>query len=414
MIKSFSLLIKPASADCNLCCPYCFYLSKSKLYPETNVHRMDDRTLERLIQSYLETSQTLYSFCWQGGEPTLMGVEFFKKVIDLQMKYSQPGAIISNSLQTNAILVTDELAKLFRKYNFLVGVSLDGPKEIHNKYRMDRKGKGSYEKVLNGIECLKRNKVEFNILILVTKENVNKGKEVYNYLKNLGFYYQQYIPSVEFNEEGMLLPYAITGEDWGTFLCDIFDEWKKEDTKRISVRLFDSITQYLVNGIKTVCAMNDVCNSYFVVEYNGDVYPCDFFVEESLKLGNIMENTWEEIQNSSEYIEFGQQKSQWNQLCADCKYLEFCAGDCIKFRLPIKNNPRTLSSLCNGWRHFYAYTLEELKKITLDFLREKEMELVEKHRNTTFMSHFSKMGRNAPCPCGSGKKFKQCCGKKGY
>ncbi|MCK4422813.1 MAG: radical SAM protein, partial [Candidatus Omnitrophica bacterium] len=276
--KPFSLLIKPASADCNLNCAYCFYLGHSSLYPRIKVHRMSDQVLEKLISSYLRTNQPQYSFGWQGGEPTLMGLDFFKRVIQLQQKHGHPGANIANGLQTNAIRIDDEFAKHLSKYNFLVGVSLDGPPEIHDYYRKYKDNRGTHADVMRSIDCLKRNNVEFNILTLVNNINVCQPKEVYHYLCDNGFLYHQYIECVEFDPKGRLLPFAVNGEEWGNFLCAIFDEWIKGDTHRVSIRLFDSILVYMVEGLRNVCKMGQNCCQYLAVEYNGDVYPCDFFI----------------------------------------------------------------------------------------------------------------------------------------
>ena len=233
---TFSLLVKPASADCNLRCAYCFYLDRSALYPETKVHRMSHSVLERMISSYMSTDQTVYSFGWQGGEPALMGVEFFRDTTDLQKKYGRPGAVVSNGLQTNATLINDDFAAHLSEYRYLVGVSIDGPAEIHNRYRQYATGKASHTAVLRGIDCLNRHNVEFNALVLVSSANVKRAREVYHYLRDHGINYHQYIPCVEFDVNGQLLPYSITGREWGDFLCEIFDEWIMRDRRQVSRR----------------------------------------------------------------------------------------------------------------------------------------------------------------------------------
>ena len=360
-MKPFSLLIKPTSSDCNLNCEHCFYLEKSSLYPETKRHRMTDRVLEKMISGYMATPQPQYIFGWQGGEPTLMGIDFFRQALSLEEKYGRNGASAGNTLQTNGKLLNDEFAKLFAKYNFLIGVSLDGPKEIHDCYRTTTDGSGSHADAVKGIECLKRNNVEFNILTLVTSANVKKAKEVYHYLCDNGFLFHQYIPCVEFDAQTSLEPFAISGKEWGDFLCEIFDEWIKNDAKKVSVRLFDSILTYLINGTYNVCNMQSNCCSYFVVEHNGDVYPCDFFVEKNRKLGNIMNNSWDELINSGKYLDFGKQKSLWNNACAQCKHIKYCAGDCLKHRLYENGDPKKISWLCEGWKQFYDHSLPALK-----------------------------------------------------
>lgn len=361
-MKPFSLLIKPASADCNLRCSYCFYLPKSRLYSESETHRMSGEVLERLVSSYMKTDQPRYVFGWQGGEPTLMGRDFFENVVQLQQEYGDKGAIVNNGLQTNATMINAAFAKFLGMYKFLVGVSLDGPPDIHDHYRKDEQGHGSHRQVLRTVMRLKRQNVSFNALTLVNDKNVNRAGDIYRYLRDQGFSYHQYIPCVEFDENGNLLPWSISGEEWGQFLCELFDEWKKSDSRRVSIRLFDSILEYLVNGTRNTCVMGDSCSLYFLVEHNGDVYPCDFFVEPKWKIGNIMEQSWEEMQNSPVYARFAEQKRKWNEQCNGCDYLEICAGDCLKHRLYNQNSPETISWLCKGWKEFYDHSLDWFRK----------------------------------------------------
>ena len=208
-MKPFSLLIKPASADCNLRCPYCFYLDRALLYPDETVHRMSDGVLDRMIAGFMALDMPQYSFCWQGGEPTLMGVDFFKRVVELQKKHGRAGASVANGLQTNATLIDDKLAAHLGEYNFLLGVSLDGPEEMHNEIRTTAGGRGSHADVLRGIECLRRSNVEFNILTLVSSANFDRPGDVYRYLADNGFFFHQYIPCVEFDKSGKPLPFSI-------------------------------------------------------------------------------------------------------------------------------------------------------------------------------------------------------------
>lgn len=361
--KEFFLLIKPASADCNLKCSYCFYLDKKDLYLEQSCHRMSEEVLEKLISSYLERDQKQYNISWQGGEPSLMGVEFFKKITDLEMKYGQKGKFMANAFQTNGTLITDELAKHLKKFRFLVGVSLDGNAEMHDYYRKTIDNRGSHSDVMKGIDLLDKNNVKYNILTLVNTSNVKKGKELYKYLKEEGFFYHQYTPCVEFDKDGNILEFTITAKEWGAFLCDIFDEWLKTDVNKVSIRLFDSILSSLIYNKNNMCSMEDNCSKYFVVEHNGDVYPCDFFVEEKRKLGNIMDNTWDELLLKDEYILFGKEKANWNNKCNRCNYLNLCLGDCLKHRYKVGKDAKELSYLCEGWKIFYKHSLTKFKKL---------------------------------------------------
>lgn len=410
-MRPFTLLVKPASADCNLRCEYCFYLEKCQLYPESSRHRMPDDVLEQMIKSYMATRQAMYSIGWQGGEPTLMGIEFFAKLVELQKKYGRPGARVGNGLQTNATLITDEMAEFFGKYHFLVGCSLDGPANLHNRYRLTAGGKPTHGDVLRGIDILQHHNVEFNILTLVSQANVAHAREVYRYLVQQGFMYHQYIPCVEFDEHGELLPFAINAEEWGNFLCELFDEWYRKDTLSVSIRHFDSILTKMLDGVANVCTLGQNCCQYFVVEYNGDIYPCDFFVEKPLKLGNVMENSWEEMLNSPIYLEFGVQKSRWNDLCEACDCLDLCAGDCLKHRLYAGNPPHKLSCLCAGWKRFLRYSRKRFEKLAEKIHKQRLREArASQQAGMQKKAKLVSVGRNDPCPCGSGKKFKKCCG----
>ncbi len=414
MNEPFSLLIKPASADCNLRCEYCFYLDRCELYPESTVHRMSEEALETMVSSYMATNQPQYAFGWQGGEPTLMGLPFFEKVIELQKKHGRPGSFVANGLQTNATLIDDDFAKHFAKYHYLLGISLDGPAEIHDRYRNNAAGRGSHADVLRGIEACKRHGAEFNILVLVSQANVHRVKEVYRYLVDLGFFYHQYIPCVEFDEKGNVLPFSINGEEWGGFLCGLYDEWYQSDTRKVSIRYFDSLLSYQVDGIRNICHMGYNCCQYFVVEHNGDIYPCDFFVRRDLRIGNVMENNWDEALKSSEYHAFGRQKRQWVEACDNCEYVAYCAGDCLKHRLLTPaSSAKTLSVLCEGHKEFFEHTLPGLRKLADVIKKERALHAAQEaasRQRPAAPAPAGPVGRNEPCPCGSGKKYKKCCG----
>jgi uncharacterized protein len=404
-VKPFSLLVKPASADCNLRCRYCFYLGKAALYPGTKRHRMSAEVLERMVCTYMATDQPQYAFGWQGGEPTLMGLDFFRQATDLQKRSARAGASIANGLQTNGTLLDDDFARHLAECRFLVGVSLDGPADVHDASRRSVLRRGSHAATLRGIECLRRHGVEFNILTLVNSANADRPAEVYRYLRDGGFLYHQYIECVEFDASGRLAPYSVSGEAWGRFLCAIFDEWAREDTRRVSVRLFDSIVWRMVEGRVNVCHMERDCRQYLVVEHNGDVYPCDFYVEPEWRLGNVMEGTWEELLNSPVYARFGERKAQWNEACERCEFVAYCAGCCQKNRWGGGADPRQLSALCEGWKRFYAHALPALESLAAEVKSERSARAVA--------GPGPEAGRNDPCPCGSGRKFKKCCGQTG-
>lgn len=360
----FTLLIKPASADCNLRCEYCFYIDHLNFYPDGKIHRMPLHVLERMISSYMSTPQPQYIFGWQGGEPCLMGCDFYKAAVEFQKKYGKNGAVVCNSIQTNGILLDDKLASLFAEYKFLAGISLDGPAEVHDCYRKTLSGTGTHRQALDGIETLKRHGAEFNILCLVTKANVRKAEELFRYFTGGGFNYLQFIPCVEFDENNVPAPFAVTAEEWGEFLCRLFDKWMRYGPEKVYIRLFEAILAKLAKNRIFQCNMDSNCCLYFVVEWNGDVFPCDFFVRKELLLGNLTGNSWENIAGSEIYRNFGKQKSMINNECRICPYLKLCAGDCLKHRLyGASAQPEKLSHLCEGWKIFFNHSLPRFKKL---------------------------------------------------
>lgn len=401
-MNQFSLLIKPSSWDCNLRCRYCFYLSKSSIYRKS-APRMSIATLQLMTRKFMALSMPVHSFGWQGGEPTLMGLNFFRQAIEFQKQYGHSGLSVANGLQTNGTLLDDAWGEFLQRYNFLVGISIDGPAELHNLGRVHSDGRGSHAEVLRGLEVLRRNHVEHNVLTLVSAYNQTHPLEIYHYLKDLGINYHQYIECTEFDQQGELLPFALQPGRWGEFLCTIFDEWHKHDTRNISVRLFDSILVRLVDGYANCCSMGTDCRQYFVIEHNGDVYPCDFYVRPELKLGNIEVDEIEPMQNSSLFRDFGLRKSSWNDRCSQCEYLQFCAGGCPKSRPG--DDPGNLSALCADWRMFYSHTIDRFRKLAADISAERK-----RNAQQRLSAGGALPGRNDPCPCGSGKKFKKCCG----
>lgn len=366
---------------------------------------MNYETLEKLVSSYMKTNQSCYTFGWQGGEPTLMGTEFYSSVVAFQKKYGKQGDVVSNSVQTNATLIDDEMAALFAEYKFLLGASLDGPEKIHNTYRRYRGVNPSHSDVLKGISILRKHNVEFNILTLVSKANSGKASEIYSYLTDNEFLHHQYIPCVENNEHGVPLPFSISDEEWGQFMCDIFDIWKITDTRKVSVRLFDCVLSALVNNSPGICHFQSSCDSYFVVEYNGDVYPCDFFVTEKHTLGNIHDNDWKSLCNSNQYREFANLKSKWHPDCTKCEWNWICRGECLKHRIVNSElESRSKGALCAGWKMFFNHTMDSFKVLANEIVNERKA----KTKQLISIGHANPQ-RNELCLCGSGKKFKNCC-----
>ena len=361
-IKPFSLLIKPASASCNLRCEYCFYIDHLDYVKQGEKPEMSNSILEKLISGFMKIPMPEYNFAWQGGEPTLLGLDFFKRAVEFQKHYLPPGARFNNAVQTNAVLIDRPMAEFFAANNFLIGVSLDGPEKYHDVFRLTPGGKPTHRMVLRGIQYLKEAGADFNILALVNSENVEHPRELYRYFRDKDFRFLQFIPCVEFDKQGELTNYSITGEKWGNFLNEIFDLWYRKDTRKISIRHFDSVLNYLVLGKYTSCTMDRDCRQYFVVEYDGGIFPCDFFVKKELNLGNINSASWTDALKNPVYEDFGKRKLRFNEKCRSCRWLSLCHGDCQKMRGP-DADPETLSVLCKGWQAFYEHTMERFEKL---------------------------------------------------
>lgn len=322
-----TILVKPVSADCNLACAYCFYAPKSSIYPETNP-RMSEETLTRMIEETLMTGAPSVSFVWQGGEPTLAGLEFFEKAVELQELYRYPGQTVNNSIQTNGVLLDENWAKFFKKKGWLVGLSLDGPELSHDVYRVFHNHQGSYASVNRGLDKLREKGVQYNILTLLNDVNVKKPSELYRWLVGSGHKHLQFIPCMELNSYGKVAEFSITPEEYGKFLIEVFDEWVK-DIPEVYVRDFEDILIGLVTGNTPNCVFNGRCGEYIVVEYNGDAYPCDFFVDTEWHLGNINETGIEKLYQSEKMNEFRKNR-RLQEKCKSCNWTEYCYGGCQK------------------------------------------------------------------------------------
>jgi uncharacterized protein len=357
-----SLLITPASAVCNLDCAYCFYLDRAAdPYKALPGRRMTTETLERLVDTYLFYSYPNSTFAFQGGEPTLAGLGFYEKLVELQQQYGRGGQNVSNALQTNAILIDDSWCALFRQYNWLLGVSLDGPREIHDLYRYNKEGRGTWQRVMAGIETLKKNRVEFNILCVLSQANVEKPRELYKFFRGLGIDNIQYIPLAEFDGLGNALPFTITAEQYGRFLCDTFDLWWP-DRRKIRIRYFDNLAEAVAGQKPGTCTLHETCDSYVVVEYNGDVYPCDFFVESDWKLGNVTIDSWPEIARRTRRYSFAAKKTLVHPECQVCEYQSICHGGCPKFRHSPHHRFEDLDYFCQAYKMIYAKAVGPLRR----------------------------------------------------
>jgi uncharacterized protein len=366
----FHIITKPRGSVCNLDCKYCYFLSKKSLYPGSTFS-MDDETLERYIEQYIHSQSTHeINFAWQGGEPTLMGLDFYKQVVELQQKFRKPGNLIQNSLQTNGILLNDEWALFFKEYNFLIGVSLDGPHEYHDAYRLDRGGSTTHARVLKGIEFLKKHKVDFNILCCVHAANADHPLEVYRFIiDEVPAQFIQFIPIVErenengFQEGTRVSSRSVTGRQYGNFLIKIFDEWARHDIGNIYVQLFDMCLGVWLGQPAGLCVFAETCGLGLALEHNGDLYSCDHFVEPRHFLGNIRKQDILRLVGSEQQVQFGNAKRDTlPHCCQECKVRFICNGGCPKDRIQKTPDGQTgLNYLCEGYKSFFTYIDEPMK-----------------------------------------------------
>jgi uncharacterized protein len=357
-----SLLIKPASAICNLDCAYCFYVDReADPYKSLPARRMTQDTLAHLVDTYLFYSYPNSAFAFQGGEPTLSGIDFFESLVELQKRYGRNGQTVSNAMQTNGVLLNDRWCKLFKEYDWLIGVSIDGPEPVHDLYRLNKQGAGSWRRVMNGVECLKKHGVEFNALCVVSQANVAKAAEIYKFFRSLDIDYLQYIPLSEFDDLGQPSPFTITPEQYGRFLCEMFDLWWP-DRRKARIRYFDNIAEALAGQKPSTCTMHETCDSYVVVEYNGDVYPCDFFVAGEWRLGNINIDSWTEIARQQRRYRFAATKTIPRPECQVCEYQSICHGGCPKHRHDPRGKFGDLDYFCLAYRMIFAKAVEPLRK----------------------------------------------------
>ena len=344
MPSPFSLLIKPVSWDCNLRCGYCFYTCKSELFGKGR-HIMPMSLLEKLCQEYLSIPMETHLFCWQGGEPTLAGLPFYRQAVEYMKLYGGKGVNVANALQTNGTLLNDEWGEFLAEYSFLVGISIDGPPRIHDHFRKDMQGNGSYHRATSGLKTLMRHGVPVNALTVVNGHSANHPLEIYRHLRDdLGIQYHQYI-------EETITTAPVTADQWGDFLIAIFDEWVAHDQGRVSVRLFDSIMRIMETGQADSCAMGRSCNQYLVIEHDGGIYPCDFHVLPEWRLGNLGESPLDAVRESPLAQRFASRKLPPKE-CQNCRFLQYCAADCPRNRCPA-----TKSRLCKGWQRFFSHCL---------------------------------------------------------
>lgn len=387
--RPFHVLTKPIGPICNLDCRYCFYLEKESLYPSERKWKMDDTTLDEYVRQYIASQPGReVSFAWQGGEPTLLGVNFFRRAVELQRKYAD-GKRITNALQTNGTLLDDEWCEFLAKHEFLIGLSIDGPRELHDHYRVDKKGEGSFDEVVRGLNLLKKHGVEFNTLTVVNRVNSRKPLEVYSFLREFGSGFMQFIPLVEREatdespfrkmqldlagppEPGKprdfypVTPWSVRPEDYGRFLCTIFDEWVRRDVGKVFVQMFDVSLGNWVGAPPSLCVFSERCGRAVAIEHNGDLYSCDHYVYPAYKLGNILETQMADLIESPFQQKFGNDKfDTLPQYCRRCDVRFACHGECPKHRfLRTPDGEEGLNYLCAGYKMFFNHIDPFMKRM---------------------------------------------------
>ena len=397
------VMLKSVGSVCNLSCDYCYYLEKSGLNQESKNPVMSEELLEKFIEEYIQ-SQTMPQvlFTWHGGEPLMRPISFYKKAIELQAKYAQ-GRAIDNCIQTNGTLLTDEWCKFFKENNFLVGISIDGPQEFHDEYRKNKQGQPSFAKVMKGIELLKKHGVEYNAMAVVNDFNADYPLDFYHFFKEIDCHYIQFTPIVErlsnrvdgFSlsspdqiEKAELAEFSVSPEQWGNFLCAIFDEWVREDVGNYYIQLFDSTLANWIGEQPGVCSMAKKCGHAGIMEYNGDVYSCDHFVFPEYKLGNLYTNTLVEMMYSEKQTKFGEAKSKTLPTqCKECEFLFACNGECPKNRFDFSATGEPgLNYLCKGYHMFFKHVA-----LYMDFMKK---ELLNERPPANIMEWIKKSGMN--------------------
>lgn len=456
---SFHVMAKPTGAICNLDCKYCFFLSKEALYPGSPF-RMTDDVMETYVRQLLESHRTpQVTIAWQGGEPTLMGLDFFQQMMAIVQKYARPGMQINHTIQTNGTKLNDAWCRFFRENNFLVGLSLDGPREMHDAYRVDKRGEGTWEQVMGAARTLQRNSVDFNILCTVHAANGDHPLEVYRFFRDeVGTEFIQFIPIVEratpellpvanlgwgeyvdqpeadggderelpvarsskrplYTTQGSLVTErSIEAEQWGNFLSTVFDEWVHNDVGKVFVQLFDSALGSWVGQGASICIHRETCGDALALEHNGDLYSCDHFVEPDYFLGNIKEEHMLTLVASEQQRQFGSDKRDTlPRYCRECAVRFACHGGCPRNRfIETPDGEAGLNYLCAGYKAFFTH-VDRPMRLMAGLLQQGRYADEVMRILATDDGPEEKVpvaGRNEPCPCGSGKKYKHCHGRR--
>jgi uncharacterized protein len=400
--RDFQIFVKPAGAVCNLDCQYCYYRNKSRLYPDDASFRMTESLLEDyIVQHFQAASGSEVHFSWHGGEPTTLGVSFFQKAVELQLKHKPAGWRVRNGIQTNGILLDEEWCRFLAEENFSVGLSVDGPAELHDAYRKTHGGKPTQAQTMRAYRLLRKMNIPTDILCVVHNLNVRSPLAVYRFFRSNGCRYLGFLPVVEQSPETAtgVSAHTVTAEEYGIFLCRIFDEWIEHDVDRIMVQAFEEAARPALGLEHSLCMFRETCGQIPVLEHNGDFYPCDHFVDREHRLGNIRDTALSQLLDGEAQHRFGNAKRDTlPRYCRECEVLAMCNGGCPKYRfVRTPDGEPGLNFLCAGLKRFFLHCREPLAK------------LVSRQKQPAPRFRAVAAGRNDPCPCGSGKKYKKCC-----
>jgi uncharacterized protein len=377
--RRFHVMAKPVGSSCNLNCAYCFYLHKATLPGGPGAGRMSDETLERFIQQYIQcVTADEVVFSWQGGEPTLLGLDFFRKVVELEKKHAKPGQTVQNDLQTNGTLIDEDWCRFLKENRFLVGLSIDGPKKLHDRYRVAKNGEPTFDKVFNAAKLLKKHGVPFNTLTCVHRENAKHPLDVYRFLRReIGSTHIQFTPIVEpvdferaapSNADSAVTDWSVDPDDWGYFLTKTFDEWRNRDLGKVMVNQFETLVSQHMGLGPQLCVYGEFCGKAVAVEHDGSVYACDHFVYPEYRIGNVKDGPFVDTVLSRAQVKFGYAKNEaLPKQCRQCPYLKDCWGECPKNRiLRTADGEPGLNYLCRGFKQFFAHAIPEVDQIVAD------------------------------------------------
>jgi len=403
--REFQIFVKPTGSLCNLACQYCYYLPKTALYPSQKSMRMADDVLEEYIVQHINAFPGKnIRFSWHGGEPTILGLDYFRKITDLQHKHLPSGSSILNGIQTNGTLLTEDFCRFFAAENFVVGLSLDGPQELHDRFRVYKDQRPSFTAAQRGFELLLRYQVQCDILCVVNAVNSHHPASIYRFFKKINASYITFLPLVEPHPEkpGCASKFSVTPDVWGEFLCSIFDEWLEHDIGRIKVQIFEEAARTAFRLDPSLCIFRESCGDVPVIEHNGDFFSCDHYVDSDHFLGNIRETPLSEMLESQAQRDFGQIKnSSLPSYCRSCEVLNICHGGCPKNRfLNTPDNKPGLNYLCIGYKKFFLHCRPWVEEVAREWQRQNIAQT---------KSLETRISRNDPCPCGSGLKYKKCC-----